>query len=579
MVRQRIHSWLSQTHGAQFELVRHFVSSQLVNELTASGQVQRLAITALCVLGCVGPLIVRLYTSKYAYLQSLDTGDLYLAAVRADRLFFIALSMITAGGVTVFQWQRLFPSRLDYLALKVLPVRMHQLFLARFLSSFLITLVVIADLNLATSFLFPFLTSGRWQTPSFGVRYIAAHALATFTAGLFTFFAIGAMQGLLMNLLPPCLFERVSVLLQAVLGTAFVAALPYVVEIPNWHLMIAAQPRWLLLFPPAWFLGWYETLLGSHNRYFLQLREMAGTGMAMALCLAFAMYLLSYHRHARRSLEQASQGPGRRSSVAKAAGVLHPILMQHSQTQAAFVFAIHTLRRSRHHKLVMGVCVAIAAVLALQTAAPAIAAYFRSSQDWSLWQIESILAVPLVVSAVLISSLCYVFQLPSESRASWVFRMAESAARLKLLSSVEFLLVICAVVPGLLLSIPLEVLVVGWVRAFAHTALSAVLLLLLIELRLYEWHKIPFTCSYVAGRRNLWQALGLYLILFTLLIPTIAYFEARLLSPFLLLGAAAVLGVIYFFLRSARRMQWGIVPLLFDEFDEPLIAGMKLNRE
>jgi hypothetical protein len=106
-----------------------------------------------------------------------------------------------------------------------------------------------------------------------------------------------------------------------------------------------------------------------------------------------------------------------------------------------------------------------------------------------------------------------------------------------------------------------------------------VLLLLLIEVRLYEWHKIPFTCSYLPGRRNLWQSLGIYLLLFAALMPTITYFEARLLHPFDLLGSAAALSVVYFFLRSARRARWRVVPLLFDESDEPLIGAMRLNRE
>jgi hypothetical protein len=43
---------------------------------------------------------------------------------------------------------------------------------------------------------------------------------ATFFAGLFAFFAICALQGLLMNILPTHLFDRVSVLIQALLATS-----------------------------------------------------------------------------------------------------------------------------------------------------------------------------------------------------------------------------------------------------------------------------------------------------------------------------------------------------------------------
>jgi len=96
---------------------------------------------------------------------------------------------------------------------------------------------------------------------------------------------------------------------------------------------------------------------------------------------------------------------------------------------------------------------------------------------------------------------------------------------------------------------------------------------------LYEWHKIPFTCSYVAGRRNFWQTLGIYLLLFGALIPTITYFEALVLRSLVLLAAAFACGFVYFLLRSARLIQWKVVPLLFDESEEPLIRSMRLNRE
>jgi hypothetical protein len=579
VARKRIPSWLAETHGPQFELLRYFLSEQLANDLMASDQARRFGITALAALGCVGPLIVRLYIAKYNYLQSLDTGDLYLAAVRADRLFFITLSMLVAGLVTVIQWQGLFPSLRDYLALKPLPVRLYQVFIARFLSSFVILVVVIADLNLATSVLFPLLTSGRWQAPSFGIRYIAAHAVASFCAGLFAFFAISAVQGALLNILPPRMFERVSVSIQALLATAFLTAAPYVLEIPDWHKTIAAKPHWIGLFPPAWFLGLYESLLGLRDGYFLQLCERAVLGIATALFLALATYFLCYRRHASRVLEQSlpkSSGP---SFTERLASALLEVFVKRSPEQGTFVFAIQTLRRSRHHKFVIGFSIATALVLGLQTAGPSTLAHFRSGGSWGLWELESILAVPLVIGAALISGFCYVFQLPSDIEAGWVFRIAECAARRELLDSVESLLIVCGLAPVLLLTAPIEAFSLGWVLTLAHIALVAVLLLLLIEVRLYEWHKIPFTCSYLPGRRNLWQSLGIYLLLFGALMPTITYFEARLLHPFDLLGSAAALSVVYFFLRSARRARWRVVPLLFDESDEPLIGAMRLNRE
>ena len=333
------------------------------------------------------------------------------------------------------------------------------------------------------------------------------------------------------------------------------------------------------LFPPAWFLGVYETLLGTQDSYLRQLNESALKGTAAALFLALATYFISYRRHASRVLEQTSPRSAGPSLLEKAGSALLEIFVKSYPEQGTFVFAIQTLRRSRQHKFVVGFCVALALVLALPAVASSSVAHFRSGESWSVWELESILAVPLVIGAVVISALCYVFQLPSEPQAAWVFRMAESTARRALLASVESLLIVCGLVPVLLFTAPLEVFALGWVLAFVHLELVSVLLLLFMEARLADWHKIPFTCCYVPGRRNLWQTMGIYLLLFAILIPAITFFEAALLRPLVLLASAAALSAVYFSLRATRQTHWTIVPLLFDESDEPLVGGVRLTPE
>jgi hypothetical protein len=175
MLRKRWQAWLAETHSQQFELVRHFVAQQLVSDLFSSAeQVQRLVIGVLVGVGFAGPFMAYNYRAKYGYLHSLLTPDLYVAAIRADRLFFLSLSMVIAGLVTAVQWQGLFPNVQDYYVFKPLPVRLYRVFVARFLSTFGIVALVVLDLNLATSVMFPWLCSGKWQVPAFGIQYILA---------------------------------------------------------------------------------------------------------------------------------------------------------------------------------------------------------------------------------------------------------------------------------------------------------------------------------------------------------------------------------------------------------------------
>lgn len=566
---------MRETHGAQFELVRHFLSQQLAYDFISSDQARRLVITTLAALGCIDPLIIRLYLPKYAQLQGLPSPELYQAAVHADRLFFISLSMTTVGLISAFQWQNLFPSRQDYLTLKPLPLRLHQVFVARFVAALVIFVIVVIGLNLATSLLFPWITSGKWQRPSFGAQYVFAHAAATVGAGLLVFLAIVAIQGVCLTLLSSRAFERVSVAIQAVLITLLVAAIPSVFDMPNWHRMIQGEPHWLIFLPPAWFLGLYERLLGSQDAFFLRLAHIATLSLWTTSAVALVTYLISYRRHTIRMLEQSQRtGIGPLSVVGNS---LPEMLISSSRERAVFSFVGRTLQRSRHHKFLLQLSMGFALILAVQSAGRMLLSNFHSGRAWEPWQIESILALPLVIGSVLISALCYVFQLGAEVRANWVFRMAESSGRRELLDGGERVLVVWGIAPAIVLSLPIGALVVGWAMALVHSALVTVLLLLLIEARLHDWHKIPFTCSYLPGRRNIWQIIGLYLVLFAVVIPVITFFEAQFLRWFVLLGAVGPLTILYVTLRSERKKQWTVVPLLFEESEESVIGGIKLN--
>ncbi|HTZ90647.1 MAG TPA: hypothetical protein VMA71_09905 [Alloacidobacterium sp.] len=564
---------MARTHSPQFELLRHFLTQNLISELTGSGQMQRLTISLLCVLGCVGPLIVRLYVPKYAYLQSMPAGDLYLAAVRADRLFFVATSMLVAGMVSVYQWQNLFPSREDYLALKPLPIRLYQVFVGRCVASFLIAAAIIVDVNVGASVLFPSIATGRWQSPPFGVRYVLAHATATVSAGLFVYVAMFALQGVLMSLLPNRVFPRVSVVMQALAAAGLLIGSTYVLDIPNWHRTIAARAEWLWHFPPMWFLGFYERLLGTSDPYFRRLSSMASAAFGAACVLAVLSYLLSYRRQAARALEQVR--PGAWDWSGKLAEKISSVVIRDSTERAAFVFALQTLRGSRRHKLLMLFGIALALVVVVEEAIPAVV----SPGGHAMRQHQSLLAMPLIAGAILVSTFCYVFQFPCELKANWVFRMADGPGRLPLLNSVDRLLILCGLLPVVLISSPIVGVAFGWRLAIAHGLLVTVLVLLLIEFRLNGWHKIPFTCSYVPGRRNFWQIAGAYLSLFAIIIPTVTYFESRVLKPIILIGLAAGFSALYWKLRALRCVQASCVPLMFDESEEAVVSPVQLNRD
>ena len=83
---KKFRSWLTETHHSPVKLSATFCPSNSPTSYLFQTVRSCSLITVLAALACVGPLIVRLYMPKYNYLLGLETGDLYIAAVHADRL-------------------------------------------------------------------------------------------------------------------------------------------------------------------------------------------------------------------------------------------------------------------------------------------------------------------------------------------------------------------------------------------------------------------------------------------------------------------------------------------------------------
>ena len=67
--------------------------------------------------------------------------------------------------------------------------------------------------------------------------------------------------------------------------------------------------------------------------------------------------------------------------------------------------------------------------------------------------------------------------------------------------------IVCGLVPVYACTLPAAIVVFGWWRALRVTALGLFVALLVFEFLFRDWHKAPFTCSYLPGKRQFWQVL------------------------------------------------------------------------
>jgi len=162
-------NWLEDTHGVQFELIRHFLRRMFDGEWSSSpGQWKSAAIGVFSLLLPAGLLLVRegALDPKYAFkYHQLSRQGLRAAAV-ADETALLTLLLCVTGLIALLQWQSLFPSGRDYLALASLPVRSRQIFVARFISLLLFSGLLIGVMNVLPSLIAPVEFGGAWQLDS-----------------------------------------------------------------------------------------------------------------------------------------------------------------------------------------------------------------------------------------------------------------------------------------------------------------------------------------------------------------------------------------------------------------------------
>ena len=508
---QRWRAWLAETHSSAFELRRHFFARFFDSEFIASPEQGKVvAGGALAILVSLSLIYTQAYYHKYLALGSLEDPGPFRRAELADVLFIVTLVMVVMGLFTALQWPALFPDLRDYLALAALPVRMRDVFAAKFAALAGFAALAVAATASLPSVVLPAVIAGGWDPVA--VWQIPGIFLSSALAGLFAFFSLVALQGLLLNLVPARLFQRVSLAAQGLLVIVLVCSLPFVFSIPELQAHMNERPPWAVWAPPLWFLGLDQIIVGNAEQLPRQLAKLSVSGAAGSAAAAVLTYLWSYRRHRIRVLESPPRG-GQNVNPAFPAAVADRLLPD-PRSLAVFGFTAKSLARSRHHRLVL----------------------------------TAFCAIALAVIA--------------EGFASIVFRGAWRA------------------LPVAVLTLPAEIRLLGVRAGLLATLVCLLFSLILVEMLLFSFEKVPFTSSYLSGRHPLVETVLRYAVASALYVAALSSLVRwSLQNTAWAAGLIAVLLASWWKARQARLAWQQVERLEFEEAPEPAVQVLRIERD
>jgi hypothetical protein len=524
----------------------------------------------LILLAMPGVLVSVLLFEKYGTLLRWMRGeaafDPFIATI-PDEYFFIVISMVVTGAAAVWRWDALFLDGRDYSNIVPLPISLRRIFLANLAAIFLLAALLTLDVNAASFLLFPVVVLGAQDSLSLLIWFGAGHAVTVILASAFSFFAVFALIGLLMAILPYALFRRISLYVRFAISLCFLSLLATSFAVPSFLGQAARTSKLgVTLLPPVWFVGVCEVLWGhGDNPFFAQMARSALFALGVCLAVAIVSYALSFRRSFIRIPETAEIGPLPRSQFhVLPVKLFDRVILRDLPQRACFHFITRTLLRSESHLQIAAAFVAMGLVVSAQSVA---SAFHANAALLLRYPSEELLAIPFVLSFCIIVGVRFAFEIPADLRANWVFALWIDPRALQTRPIARKVLLTFSLTPLVPICFASSWILWDFGTALLHTVVFAGCTVALVELLLLRFRKIPFTCSYPQFQSHSALIFVAYLfgfLIFTDYLPELEFwsFGDSWRVVFFAPIVAAVLLAIYYYRRQMLEMD---KRLIFEE--------------
>ena len=527
--------------------------------------------------GFVSILLLDKYGTLLQWMRGTLNVDPLLMSV-PDEYFFIVLSMTVTGAAAVWRWDAIFPDRRDYMNVVPLPISTRTIFFANLVAVLFLAGLIALDVNAASCILFPMVVGATQTKFLFFAKFAAVHAVGVVLASVFSFLAVFSMLGLLMALLPARAFRRLSAYMRGIVVVYLVTLLCTSFAVPDKLLrMKGALPSWTLLFPSCWFLSLCQSLRGRASPALTELARLALPGIAALTVVALGCYAIGYHRHFVRIPEIAKAAvtapKPRRSRVGAFLGRL---VLRTPFQKGCFPFVWRTLVRSEMHRLVLTGIGGLGLVLSSQALMNAFAGA-KSLHQAALS--PDALSIPFILTFLIIIGLRIVFEIPVELRSNWIFQLMLDPDRQECQSLARKVVLTLALPLVLATTFPAHVYLEGLRVAFLHTLLVATWSVLLTNIVLIRFRKVPFTCTPPIFKQH--SIVLLLAVCFGYLIYAIStpeFESSALTEPLRMIGLFPVAAVAWFIPHRLDKNTIDIErKLIFEESATRTIEALRLS--
>lgn len=486
-------------------LGRAYFSRLLESDLMPQGLPQaQLLIWSISALAAPALAVPMMIAHKYWHM----TGQELLAGIAFDRLLLITLSLAVMGLVALATWDGVLPDRRDVRTLSPLPIATPTFVVARLGAMGALFALYLAGSGVLPTLLQAAMAAGFPESTPF-LRTLTAQLTAVFAAGAFGFFSLVLLQCGLFAVFGRRVVQRVSTALQML----FTLALLLLVLLVPWFSGLTALGgrnapppvalAWLL--PPVWFYALFDRLGGFTGATPPPLANVALASVLLTLVGSAVLYAASYRRMVAQALETPPP-PRRRVRWLSRVEFLPSALRGTPIERAVCGFALRTLARSRQHRLLLTIPIAMGAGVVLLVlfadSRHAYAALYRPG--------PALGHVVFVMYFFTLGAMRLLFGIPLEPRANWAVRVREPEDRVAVVLGARRALVMGGVLPLTLLSLVITTLAWGALPAVRHAVFSFGMGFLLADVLTLNFRKIPFTCTYrpgSSGLRTRWPAL------------------------------------------------------------------------